>query len=226
MIYMITATACLISIWAVFYVFIPEVGKLSAIYVAHDARDAIFRVARNTPGLADTHFYRDVEFVCTSVLHVVREGRYGMVLSLATEFNDHAKSKSGASRKARYEAECSVLGATFEQQPVVDHLLAAVKKCECATAIRLITGTPITFVVGIAGMVAALFSITTKAGYKGLYASYMQLIAVLRDSPFPTQRVTVPSIHPEALQESSRVHSGVKVAFCVGRGVQQWEVAA
>lgn len=60
-------------LWTVAFYWLPEMTRTYALTRLHDTRDRLYALAQQEPRFSRTSFYRDIEFIFTASIHVVRD---------------------------------------------------------------------------------------------------------------------------------------------------------
>jgi hypothetical protein len=77
---------CVSAVCLAFGVVVPWLTRKVALYGLHGVRDRVYAVAEQDPTIRKTRFYRDVEFLVTMAIHVVRQRPYSEAVAYLGAF--------------------------------------------------------------------------------------------------------------------------------------------
>lgn len=132
----------LLVLWTAAFVWIPWVTKIYALTRLHEVRDRLYSCADRHPEFRGTDFYRDLEFVYVSTIHLVRDRSWMDVISfIASERARKVDDARAQERAARYLAELAdIFGVRFQEE--LHGLLRDFRRREMALIVRAVFGHP------------------------------------------------------------------------------------
>jgi hypothetical protein len=216
MAYVIVASIYLIGIWLLLYCFLPWVGKLTAIYIIHDARDRIFEAAHKCELFASTNIYRDAEYVCTVSLHILRERSYGAAVALGSDWSQSCEKSPDRGRCSEYKSEFEEVFRGTNGTESIRVLVKSIQNARTAVACRVLSGNPAAMLVGSAALI--LSASAAALLFLSKLLSHREDVAL--EDPMPNQSsqlICIPTVRPHADNERLDLSSGIRTAFNIAK---------
>jgi hypothetical protein len=133
---------CGSAAWVALCVVIPWLTRRMALYGLHTARDQVYETAEKFPAALESLLYRDVEFILSYAIHVVRERDWPEALALASKLHGSSKKARPSWRRKRYNAEISSLYMRRGGKRALRAILTAPENVRSFLMIRVVGSNP------------------------------------------------------------------------------------
>jgi hypothetical protein len=157
------ASVALVTVGAV----LPWITKLVALYGLHSVRERVYAVKDEFPAAAKTRLYRDMEFLVTMAIHVVRERPFseavaylGTMLSSKRESNPERDARAQRRRGVWDRERRDVFGPSRDR--LVEELITAPSECIFWMMVRVGGGRPTMQALSI----LMLVYVATRVGFR------------------------------------------------------------
>lgn len=138
----IVGTLCLVIAWTLAFYWLPAMTQIYALTRLHALRDRLYATAERVPGFRDTSLYRDLEFMYTASIFLLRDRSWRDVVDFyITEKNRLPNDQRTQERTAAYLAELNAcFGDRYRDEAIA--IGRDLQQREIAMVVRLCCGHP------------------------------------------------------------------------------------
>ena len=136
MLSIILLVVCLAATWVALFVVHPSMMQKLSLYGLHDVRDELYVFSNRYPKALDTLIYRDLEFLLTLAIHVVRERPWTESVGFATILDTVVDSW----RKECYEQEMGTIYAAADIRRALEERVRSIYVARALVAMHVVAG--------------------------------------------------------------------------------------
>lgn len=176
---LIIVGVALLTSWFVLFWWIPWLAKRGALFGLHGLRDRLYRARRKFPKAMDTLIYRDVEYIVSVYIHLIRDRTYieaGRVWKRVQ--SRESEPHQGFTRNYDDEITSIYYTPNNDGRRALSEVISVFGGIDYFIILYLIGGHP-----------AALVATLMLLPFVLIYVVCQRLLRALNTSPEPTERI-------------------------------------